>query len=229
MLEHNYIFALHRTLSFAGAFSLLLPLWFGIRQRQHLAQHHRMVLWCCFMWAILTAIGQALHAAKQPNHIVWNIVTILETILLGYAFYLVIKSPKIRRILRFSFLAFMAVAILDFFYLSGFQTTTIYTVALESLLLIGIVLIYFEQILQELRTINLERNPMFLVGIGVIIYFAGTVMIFLLQNSVVGAQQIMMMAMINSVLSIFLNSIIARAFWLVGRETNSPSRPTLTL
>jgi hypothetical protein len=206
-------------------FSLLLPLVVGYLRWDYLQPHHKAVFWCCVMWAVLTATGEVLFFLKQPNIAVWNSVTILETLFIFHSFYLVIRSEKLRRYLRMSVALFIVVAIADFFFLSGLKATTVYTVALESVLLVVVVLLYFEQLMQELRTTPLERNPMFVIGIGVMTYFAGTVMVFLLQDTVTGVQDTLMM-MINSILSLVLNSIIARAFWLVGRAQPS-AKPSI--
>lgn len=210
---------------FTAQLSLLLPLWIGYRRWHHLKQEHRPVFWCCVMWAVLTVVGEVLFAAKQLNLYVWNLVTVLETLFLGYAFYLALPFSKIRWFIRLAAWVFITTAFADFFFISGLRATTTYTVALETILLVSLVLLYFERSLHDLRTTPLERHPMFVIGIGVITYFAGTVMVFLLQNSVHGIQKVMMM-LINFVLSFILNSIIARAFWLAGREQlpvlNSP-------
>ena len=211
-----WVLEVRLVLTYTGELSLFLPIWVGYRRWAVLQKHHKVVLWCCVMWAVLTGVGEILFAAKQHNLFVWNTVTILETLFLGYAFYLVLHSSKSRRFLRIAAGVFVVLAVTDFFYLSGLKATTVYTVAAESVLLITTVLLYFEQLLQELRTTSLERNPMFLIGIGVITYFAGTVMVFLLQDSVSGVQEMLMM-MVNSVLSLVLNSIIAWAFLLVGK------------
>ncbi|MDF7810326.1 hypothetical protein [Hymenobacter sp. YC55] len=214
-------------LTYTSELSLLLPIGVGYRYWSVLQKHHKVILWCCVMWAVLTAIGEILFAAKQHNLFVWNTVTILETLFLGYAFYSVLRSSKARYFLRIAAGVFIVLAVTDFFYLSGLEATTVYTVAAESALLISTVLLYFEQLLQELRTSSMERNPMFVIGIGVIIYFAGTVMVFLLQDSVSGVQEMLMM-MVNSVLSLILNSIIAWAFLLVGKmqPPTIPSMPS---
>ncbi|HEX8427212.1 hypothetical protein [Hymenobacter sp.] len=214
--DFAWILKFRTILTYTGELSLLLPIWVGYQRWFVLQKHHKVVLWCCVMWAILTIVGEILFALKRHNLFVWNIVTILEALFLGYAFYLVLRSQKIRRLLRVAAVVFLVTALIDFFYLSGLGATTVYTVALESVLLIATVLLYFEQLLRELRTTSLEQNPMFVIGIGVITYFAGTVMVFLLQDSVSGVQEMIMM-MVNSFLSLVLNAIIARAFWLVGR------------
>ncbi|WP_375437094.1 hypothetical protein [uncultured Hymenobacter sp.] len=214
--DFAWLLKFRATLAYTAELSLLLPLWIGYQRWFILQKQHKVVFWCCVMWAVLTIIGEILFANKLHNNFVWNIVTILETLFLGYAFYLVLHSPKSRRFLRIAAGVFIGIAITDLFYLSGLEATTVYTVALESALLITTVLLYFEQLLQELRATPLERNPMFVIGIGVMTYFAGTVMVFLLQDSVPRVQQ-MFMTMVNSLLSLVLNSIIAWAFWLVER------------
>jgi hypothetical protein len=220
-----WVLEVRPVLTYTAELSLLLPIWMGYRRWSVLQKHHKVVLWCCLMWAVLTVIGEILFATKQHNLFVWNTVTILETLFLGYAFYLVIRSSKLRHFLRIGAGIFVVLAVTDFFYLSGLKAVTVYTVAAETVLLITTVLLYFEQLLQELRATSLERNPMFLIGVGVIIYFAGTVMVFLLQNSVSGVQEMLMM-MVNSVLSLVLNSIIAWAFLLTGKT--QPTTVALT-
>lgn len=208
-------------LSYIAQFSLLVPLWFGYRRIQLMQREHQAVYLCCVMWAILTVYGEVLFAAKIHNLYVWNIVTILETLSLGYAFYVVLESARTKRWLRLAAGVFVLVSIADFFFISGLEETTVYTVAMGSALLVTLVLLYFEQLLQQLRTVYLEQQPMFVIGIGVILYFAGTLMIFLLQNSVHGVHKQMMM-MVNFVLSFVLNCIIARAFWLIGQKQTPP-------
>ncbi|UOQ67336.1 hypothetical protein [Hymenobacter volaticus] len=211
-----WVLKVRLVLTYTSELSLLLPIWVGYRRWAVLQKHHKVVLWCCVMWTVLTVIGEILFAVKQHNLFVWNTVTILETLFLSYAFYLKIRSSKARRLLRIAAGVFVVLAVTDFFYLSGLKATTVYAVAAESVFLITTVLLYFEQLLQELRTTSLGRTPMFLIGIGVITYFAGTLMVFLLQNSVSGIQEMLMMT-VNSVLSLVLNSIIAWAFFLIGK------------
>ncbi|MBO0360207.1 hypothetical protein J0X19_19755 [Hymenobacter sp. BT186] len=217
-MNHNSAFFIFQSvLSYSSQLALLVPLWIGYQRRHLLKPEHKAVFWCCVMWAILTVVGEILFAAKRHNLFVWNIVTVLETLLLGYAFYLALNSRIIRSFIRIAAGLFIVTATADFFFISGLEATTIYTVALESILLITVVLLYFERSLHELRTTPLEQHPMFVIGIGVIVYFAGTTMVFLLKDSVRGIQMVMMM-MVNSVLSFVLNLVIARAFWLVGRK-----------
>lgn len=217
MKRDSAFFIFQSILSYGSQLSLLVPLWIGYQRRHLLKPEHKAVFWCCVMWIILTVIGEILFAASRNNLFVWNIVTVLETLLLGYAFYLALNSTKIRLFIRIAAGIFMVMAIADFFFISGLDATTIYTVALESILLISVVLLYFEHSLHELRTTPFEQHPMFVIGIGVIVYFAGTTMVFLLVDSVHGIQKAMIM-MVNSVLSLIINLIIALAFWLVGRK-----------
>ncbi|WP_022823163.1 hypothetical protein [Hymenobacter norwichensis] len=217
ILKESAWWSLSQFIKFTAQLSLLLPLWIGYQRWNYLKQEYKPIFWCCVMWAVLTVVGEILFAAKLLNLYIWNLVTVLETLLIGYAFYLALPSSKIRFFVRLAAWIFMVTAFADYFFISGLRATTTYTVALETVLLVTLVLLYFERSLHDLRTTPLERHPMFVIGIGVITYFAGTVMVFLLQNSVHGVQKLLMM-LINFVLSFILNSIIARAFWLAGRE-----------
>ena len=222
--EFAWVIRFLRILYFAGLFSLLIPAWMGYRRRQVLLPSHRAVWWCCLMWTVLTILAEGLRQSGRHNTAVWNLVVILETLLLGYAFYLTLHSSKTRGYLRAMGSLFLGVSLIDF-YLTGLHASTKVTVALESVVLITVVLLYFEQLLQELRIKLLDREPMFLIGVGVITYFAGTVMIFLLPIGMSGVQTLVVMG-VNAILSIALNSIIARAFWLVGQKQAPIPQPT---
>lgn len=82
---------------------------------------------------------------------------------------------------------------------------------------------YFEQVLQELRNIRLERDPMFLVSVGVTLYYSGTLMVFVMEDSMHKHQQtnqIWTMYMIQSVLLIGFNALLALALYRASKKEN---------
>ncbi|WP_460582737.1 hypothetical protein [Hymenobacter arcticus] len=53
---------------------------------------------------------------------------------------------------------------------------------LESILVLGLVTLYFRKLLNELRVANLNQEPMFWVSIGLVIKHLGSLQIFLFSN-----------------------------------------------
>jgi hypothetical protein len=175
------------------------------------------------MWSVMTLLGESLRLCGYHNVIVWNAVTILEVLFIGRAFYLAIHSVRSRRLLRLIGVLFITVATLDNTYLSDAYHSTAYTTALGSVIVILLVLLYFEQTLHELRAITLEREPMFVIGVGVLIYYAATTVIFLQEFVPILESQRMMV--INSIFCIVFHIIIARAFSLAAQTKDSMLAP----
>ncbi|GAA4018077.1 hypothetical protein GCM10022408_34730 [Hymenobacter fastidiosus] len=110
----------------------------------------------------------------------------------------------------------MIVALVQVVYFRGLYASNTYARIAQSILLIGAALLYFEQILQELRSIQLEHDPMFLVSVGVMLYFAGCLMVFILEDSMYAQKQITqvwMMYSIQFVLLIVFNATLTLALY----------------
>jgi hypothetical protein len=58
-----------------------------------------------------------------------------------------------------------------------------YVRTLESLLVIGLALLCFYKILTELLTKRLEKDPVFWINTGFLLYFAGNLFLFILSNA----------------------------------------------
>jgi len=70
----------------------------------------------------------------------------------------------------------------------------VYTVALGGALLVLTVLLYFEQTLNELWVVSPKREPMFLIAVGVLAYFATYTAFFLLERGIPGIEYRIMLA-----------------------------------
>lgn len=236
VLEHPWVQVAMRIIYYAGLFSLLIPIWAGYKERHSLQKPHRIMWWCCIMWAVSTLLAESLRLTGHHNEIVWDVATVLEVLFIGWAFYLVIHSFKVQIFLRWAGGVFLAVAFLDTTCLSDSYHSNTYTIALGSVLVILLMLLYFEQTLQELRVISLERDPMFLIGVGVVTYYAATTVIFLMeQTRHMQFVQYRLMMMVNSVACVAFHLIVARAFRMAAQQQLSEPiapyvpKPTITL
>lgn len=100
-------------------------------------------------------------------------------------FYYAINNRLIRKVIRLSVPVLVALALLDSFYLNPFANYKANTITqvTESLIVLGLSIIYLEQLLVELPVNRVEHNPMFWVTIYVIVFFAGTLIMDVLMNS----------------------------------------------
>lgn len=220
--EASWLSHLSQVLYYLAHISVLGPLLVGLWRWHVLPKMFQPVVWCCTMWAVLIPFAEYAAYAWHYNVAFWHVMRVLEGLLLGYAYYLALRAPALRQALRWLAPAFVVLALADSLVLSGWWKLNIYTIAVECTGLIALALLYFEQVLHELRNMDLRQDPMFVLSVGVLVYFAGTVTLFVLQRDVQDLQQLDLMLLINSVMSLLLSYTVGRALWLAGRASNPP-------
>jgi hypothetical protein len=115
--------------------------------------------------------------------------------------------------------------------LHGLLRAITYTIVLKSTFVVVLVLLYFEQMLQELRNVRLERDPMFVISVALLLYFAGTVVTLVMKtyfidhNALLQAQIVFA---VNSVLNLVMSGLIAWGFWLSGQRQQVAVEPSVS-
>jgi ABC-type bacteriocin/lantibiotic exporter with double-glycine peptidase domain len=86
----------------------------------------------------------------------------------------------------------------------------------ESLLIIGLVLLYFYKVIRELVIVHLEREPLFWVSVGLLLYFSGNVFIFVSSNYVLQHSKSLSLRLwnIHELLYMVLYGLYAWALWM---------------
>ncbi|KAB7731407.1 hypothetical protein F5984_11490 [Rudanella paleaurantiibacter] len=77
---------------------------------------------------------------------------------------------------------FSGFALINTLYIQAVTGIHTYTLVLECLLVIGMALLAYYQMLAELRTTRLETSPVFWINTGFLLYFAGVLFLFMLRN-----------------------------------------------
>lgn len=91
---------------------------------------------------------------------------------------------------------------------------------LQSVLVLGMVGLYFRKLLSELVVINPQKEPMFWVSAGLLIYFLGYLQIALFSNYLLNYSRELNMNVwaVHSLLYIVLYLCYCRALWLTQRK-----------
>lgn len=203
--------------------SILVPVVAGLVWRRQLPRNLRILVYCCLMWLAMMSFSEYAGWAWGNNNGINQSVEILEFWFIGAAYYHTLRWPW-RRYFPLVGVAFTALALFDFFALSGLWeaiTQTLifndtYTTLLKHLLVIGLVLLHFEQCLTELHSRSLWQEAMFVVSVGFLLFYTSTLMLFLTRHLItpsVGRVAYTGLGLINLVLHLLLT----RAFWL-GRH-----------
>jgi len=228
MPEAGWIVQVAKQLNILSLLTYLFPLVVGLRRWQHLTPAHKKLVW------FVVIAGCLLNALSEISRVVWHnnllfiyLTTWAETLFLSWAFYLSFRSATVRRLFAWAILLFVVVALVQVVYLRGIYASNTYARIAQSILLIGAALLYFEQTLQELRNIQLQHDPMFLVSVGVLLYFAGCLMVFILEDSMYAQKQftqVWMMYSIQFVLLMVFNAILTLAFLNAGLKQDQSNQ-----
>ncbi|MDO7847983.1 hypothetical protein Q5H92_16580 [Hymenobacter sp. M29] len=86
----------------------------------------------------------------------------------------------------------------------------------ESLLVLGLALLYFYKVIRELVIVHLQREPLFWISVGLLLYFAGNVFIFISSNYVMQHSSALSLRLwdIHAWLYMVLYGLFAWALWI---------------
>lgn len=172
-------------------------------------------MYCCLQVVIrLWAYGLPL------NHV----NTVGETLLYLKVYHDEFTSTVIKRRIRVAGVVFLCFACVDSFWLEGFHQINAYTNLVESVLIITLALLYFEIHIVRSQKIAALQKPMFIASIGIILYLAGTVVLYLITNYLIDnndGKNTQLVYSFSSVLLCIMAVLFSRSFWLARQTTLS--------
>ncbi|AMR27761.1 hypothetical protein A0257_12095 [Hymenobacter psoromatis] len=166
-------------------------------------------------------VGNVLTHYRQPNLFIISIYLAGDIWLLALVYDKTLNWPAFSRLrpwLAGGFVAYCALDSLLAPEVARFKPTLL---VLESLLILGLVALYFRKLLNELRVNNLSQEPMFWVSIGLIIIHLGNLQIALFSNfslSHYSRQLNLNIWAIHALLLVVLYSCYLVALWIRPRN-----------
>lgn len=141
--------------------------------------------------------------------------TLLQFILLVMIFEKGVFPLLSKRITRGVLFVFLVFAIFDAFLWNGLDNFNSFSRPLASFLLLFFALTFLYKTLQELKIKYLEREPLFWISIGVLIYCSGSLFIFLFTNYVKTSNESLLTIWgIHAIFNIILNLTYVVALWI---------------
>lgn len=153
----------------------------------------------------------------QPNLFIGPIFAAGEFWLLSLVYDKALNWPAFSRLRPWLAGGFVAYCALDSLLAPEVARFKPALLVLESLLVLGLVALYFRKLLNELRVANLSREPMFWVSIGLVINHLGNLQIYLFSNFLLGhySHQLNLdIWAIHSLLLVVLYSCYLVALWI---------------
>ncbi|WP_147320824.1 hypothetical protein [Hymenobacter lapidiphilus] len=135
-------------------------------------------------------------------------------------------EAKIKKTIQFITIAFLLFAFTDSVWLESPPKINSYTNLVESVIVIGLALLFFEKTMVRHKNIKLSKIPMFVATVGIVMYLTGTVLLFLTTNYFIALNDefnLRLIYLVSAVLLLLLAALLSRAFLLV-RPTDTPPR-----
>lgn len=206
---------LHQLVIFATFLVNLLPLSVGGIRFKKLSHQQKNMLLLVVLWFVLDGIGRILWINAMSNLFLGHAHTLLEFLLLTRVFYLSLNDFVHRKLFPFIAIAFTVLAIANTVFVQALELNNSYIKLLESLLLISFSLLYFYRVGKEMKISRPENEPMFWISTAVLIYFSGSIFIFLNANFILLYSEGLGVRIwfIHAVFFILFSILITISFW----------------
>ncbi|MCC3158390.1 hypothetical protein LJ737_14165 [Hymenobacter sp. 15J16-1T3B] len=166
-------------LNYISSFGVFIPLIIGLRRWGSLSAPARIIVGYFGFWALEAVVDRWSRKVLHTNMYLFHVTVLVETWLLGWAYYQAYDLKPVRRVMPWVGAVFTLVALADAFWLEGLNHENLVARAVQVPLMIIMILLYFEQWVREMRLDNPWHNFMFTVSVGLSIYYAGSVMSYL--------------------------------------------------
>lgn len=207
-------------LNTASAISVSLPLFVGIIFFKKHSVPLRYIVYLLLATVLVEVAARVLIVYKQPNLPLLHIYTPLQFALIAWVYQLYLHKIYPRYLIPIVILIFSAYSLINSLFIQSIFTFNTYARAIENILLIILALSYFYKMLRELKVKYLEKHPMFWINSGVLIYFSGSLFIFIFSNYILPSQSLSQFFwIIHAFLNIFINIFYAIGLWL-SRENS---------
>ena len=131
--------------------------------------------YCWLAWVELPVeiLGTGLALYHQNNLFIMPLYTVGELVLLALTYGTAVRSAGLHRVLPWLVSAFSGYTVLDCLLAPDLTWFKPGQQVLQSLLILGLVVMYFRQLLQEARMVRLVREPLFWMSLGASPVFCG--------------------------------------------------------
>lgn len=166
-------------LNYISSFGVLIPLGIGLRRWKFLSLPARIIVGYFGFWALEAFVDRWSRVYLHTNVYLQHVTVLVETWLLGWAYYCTYDLKPIRRLLLPLGGVFTLVALADAFWISGLNQLNTVARSVQVVLMLLLILLYFEQWIREMSLDSPWQNLMFTTSVGLAIYYASSVMSYL--------------------------------------------------
>lgn len=175
-------------LKYASAGSVLIPAAWSLTRWSALARRFPALLAYVWLVVLVESLGAyAILTGVKNNTILFNFFSIGELSLLCLLYHRQYDRPVLRALALGFVAGYVPLAVYRYSQQPyGYDGLVM---SVENLMLIVLVLLYFYRLLQNLEASRLSRFPMFWFSAGILMYFAGSLFLYMFGNYLVANQK----------------------------------------
>ena len=221
-------FSVERFISDFSTVTLIVAGVIGVVRYRRLGRPMRYLVVLTLLALVVTAMAMWLQRQHRPNLFLAPIDTAIEFTLLALMYRLSLRELAISRLIPALVAVFLMGTALT--YRPRLDTAEFSPVQrfIEGVVVLAFVFYYFRrEIMRKVVTRHLERDPMFWVSTGLLLYFSGNLLIFLTSNLVLKYSPAISRHVwtVHAMLYAFLNVFYSIALSLKTRIGEVPATP----
>ena len=166
-------------------FCIGIPLLVGLFFFRRLNRSQRLLFLLVLASCIVETIASMMTAYKFSNNLyVYNSYTIINLNIV-FLIYLALFKPRTKSVLTGFLILANGFALLNAIFLQPFNTFNSNTLVLVSVILLIMALSYFYRLMTDVKFHKLERDPLFWLSAGIIMYYSSATVLFIYSNHVI--------------------------------------------
>lgn len=193
-------------------FSIVAPVLAGAMLYKRLPGVLKTMFWLVFTTFVLEACTYTLYYIGWNNQPFFHLYTYAEFTFITLLYIRLIDSPLLKRVFYYLLAVFVVFSLCVLFIWEdqwGFNSLQRYA---EGLLVFIFISAYFVQLMKRAELIYLERHPYFVLSVGYLMYFAGTLFLFLASRELMKYAPSGYWAL-HGIFNIWLNLIYTLVLW----------------
>lgn len=204
-------------IGYLSVFSTFSTLIVAIIRNNTLTKEMRVLFLYVLVAAFVEILSSTFTKLNIKNLYLINLFTVVECTMLSLFYLKIFTTKKYSIIIYVLLFCFYSIFVYDFIFLHNFNRMNIFSIIVESFILIGFSLLYFYELAKKMEYVSILSNPLFWVNSSILIYFSGNLFLFIFSNYILNHSYNRLWN-IHSVLNIIYNTLLIIAFWKTTKK-----------
>ena len=217
---NKILFLIHLTIVFCSFVCSII-------NRKNLPGYFRLFTIITGVTFLIESIGfYLLFFTEHPRQYLYHFYVPFMYIIMAYIYYKAITTSWKVKLIGWSIPVFLVLAIYLTFFIQKIDVVNTYATMVVSILIIGLSLFYYFELLQKEGSYSMGRDPLFWISTGNLIFYAGVFFLMGLLNYLM--REMLELSKQLMVINYGLNYVLY-SFYCVGFLCTRPNRKYLSL